>query len=202
MIAQSDGRWRGKGSRPCYSEEMTKSTITKGAVLLALALTGTLLAQRVQKLDKTRPSPDDIVTATVGGNKVTVEYSRPSKKGREIFGGLVPFDKTWRTGANEATILTVEGDFMVGKVHVPKGSYGLYTIPGKTGWTLALSKTVQGMGMEWDQAQDIGRTPMKVGKTASPIEQLTVSITPAGGRQGVLKIAWDTTEATVDLTAH
>ena len=181
---------------------MSKSIFTAGAVLLGLTLTGTLLAQRVQQLNKTRPSPDDIVSATVGGTKVTVEYSRPSKKGREIFGGLVPFDKTWRTGANEVTLLTVEGDFMVGKVHVPKGSYGLYTIPGKTGWTLALSKTVQGMGMEWDQAQDIGRTPMKVGKTASPVEQLTISITPAGGKQGVLKIAWDTTEATVDLMAH
>jgi hypothetical protein len=181
---------------------MIKSFFSTSAILLALALAGTMLAQRVQQLDKSRPSPDDVVSATVGGKKVTVEYSRPSKKGREIFGALVPFGKTWRTGANEITLLTVEGDFMVGKINVPKGSYGVYTIPDKTGWTLALSKTVKGMGMEWDQTQDLGRTPMKVGKTASPVEQFTISITPSGAKQGVLKFAWDTTEASVELMAH
>ncbi len=181
---------------------MRKSIFTAGAMLLALALTGTLFAQRVQQLNKSRPSPDDVVTATVGGKNVTVEYSRPSKKGREIFGALVPFGRIWRTGANEITILTVEGDFMVGKVHVPKGSYGVYTIPGKTGWTLVLSKTVKGWGTEYNEAQDLGRTPMKVGKTASPVEQLTISVEAVGGNRGVLKIAWDTTEATVDLMAR
>jgi len=181
---------------------MRKSIFTTGAVLLALTLTGTLLAQRVQQLNKTRPSPDEVVTAAVGGKNVTVEYSRPSKKGREVFGALVPFEKIWRTGANEITVLTVDGDFMVGKVHVPKGTYGVYTIPGKTEWTLVLSKTAKGWGTTYNEAQDLGRTPMKVGKTASPVEQLTISLEPAGGNKGVLKIAWDTTEATVELMAH
>ena len=181
---------------------MRKSMFTTGAILLALALAGTLLAQRVQQLNKSRPSPDDIVTATVGGKNVTVEYSRPSKKGREIFGALVPFEKIWRTGANEITVLTVEGDFMVGNVHVPKGSYGVYTIPAQTGWTLVLSKTAKGWGTQYNEAQDLGRTPMKVVKMASPVEQLTISIEPVGSNKGVLKIAWDSTEATVDLMAH
>jgi hypothetical protein len=171
-------------------------------MLLAMALAGTLFAQRVQQLNKNRPSPDDIVTATVGGKNVTVEYSRPSKKGRQIFGALVPFDKIWRTGANETTVLTVEGDFMVGKIHAPKGSYGVYTIPGKTGWTLVLSKAGKGWGTGYNEAQDLGRTPMRIGKTASPVEQLTISVAPVGGNKGVLKIAWDHTEATVDLMAH
>jgi hypothetical protein len=181
---------------------MRKSIFTTGAILLALALAGTLSAQRVKQLNKSRPSPDDIVTATVGGTNVTVEYSRPSKKGREIFGALVPLDKIWRTGANEITVLTVEGDFMVGKIHVPKGSYGVYTIPGKTGWTLVLSKTAKGWGTQYNEAQDLGRTPMKVVKTASPVEQLTISVEPGAGHMGVLKIAWDHTEASVDLMAH
>ncbi len=181
---------------------MNKFKIAGGALFAALAITGMLLAQRVQKLDKTRPSPDDVVTATVGGKKVTVEYSRPSKKGRQIFGGLVPYGQPWRTGANEATLLTVAGDFMVGQIHAPKGTYGVYTIPDEKSWTLALSKTTTGMGMDWDQAQDVGRTPMKVSKAASPVEQFTISITPSKGKQGVLKFAWDTTEATVDLTAR
>jgi hypothetical protein len=181
---------------------MNKYRLSACAVLAALAITGTLLAQRVQKLDKNRASPDDVVTSTVGGKKVTVEYSRPSMKGRQIFGGLVPNGKPWRTGANETTLLTLEGDFMVGKIHAPKGTYGVYTIPDEKSWTLALSKTATGMGEEFDQAQDIGRTPMKVSKAAAPVEQFTISITPSGGKQGTLKFAWDTTEATVDLTAH
>ncbi len=179
---------------------MTNHILATGA--LVVALSGTLLGQRVQQLNKSRKSPDDIATATIGGKKVTVEYSRPSKNGREIFGGLVPYDKWWRTGANEITVLTVDGAFMVGSIHVPAGSYGLYTIPGKTAWTLILSKTWKDSGMEYNEAQDLGRTEMKVGKTASPVEQLTISIEPTGGNKGVLKIAWDTTEATVDLMAH
>jgi hypothetical protein len=179
---------------------MAKHFLAAGAVLLALS--GTLLGQRVKELNKTRPSPDDIVTATVGGNKVTVEYSRPSKKGREIFGGLLPFGKVWRAGANEATVLTVDGDFMVGSLHVPRGSYGVYVIPGQTEWTLVLSKRAKIWGTQYDEALDLGRTPMKAGKTAAAVEQLTISIEPAGGNKGVLKIAWDTTEASVDLMAH
>jgi hypothetical protein len=179
---------------------MTNHILAAGA--LVVALSGTLLGQRVAHLDKTRKSPDDIATAMIGGKKVTVEYSRPSMHGREIFGGLVPYDKWWRTGANEITVLTVDGDFMVGSIHVPAGSYGLYTIPGKTAWTLILSKTWKGWGTTYNEAQDLGRTPMKVSKTASPVEQLTISIEPTGGNNGVLKIAWDGTEASVDLMAH
>lgn len=171
-------------------------------VVTAFAGTGLLSGQRVAKLNESRPSPDGVVEGTVGGKAVKVEYGRPLKKGREIFGGLVPFGQVWRTGANEKTVLTVESDFMVGKIHVPKGSYALFTIPGKDEWTLILSKNPKGWGTQYNPAEDLGRTPMKVTKLAKPVEQLTILIEPAGGNRGSLKIQWDTIEASVDLVAH
>jgi hypothetical protein len=124
-------------------------------------------------------------------------------KGRKIFGGLVPFGAVWRTGANEATVLTVDGAFMVGGTHVPQGSYSLFTIPGEKGWTLILNKTVKQMGAyDYDEKTDLGRTPMKVGKSARAVEQFTITIGPGAGNRGTLKVAWDNTEATVDLMAH
>jgi hypothetical protein len=159
--------------------------------------------QRVAKIDANRPSPDDVVTAVIGGKKVTVEYSRPSVKGRKIFGGLVPNGQVWRTGANEATVLTVEGDFMVGTVHVPAGSYALLTVPGEKEWTLILNKTVKQWGaFKYDKNMDLGRAGMKVNTVANAVEKFTITIEQGAGNQGVLKLAWDKTEATIDLLAH
>lgn len=170
---------------------------------LGLLAASAAYGQRVEKLNTTRPSPDDVVTAVIGGKKVTVEYSRPSMKGRTIFGGLVPYGQVWRTGANEATVLTVEGDFMVGSLHVPAGSYSLFTIPGEKEWTLILNKTVHQPGaFQYDQSTDLGRAVMTVGKPASAVEKFTITIEPGAGKEGVLKLAWDGTGASIDLMAH
>jgi hypothetical protein len=175
-------------------------TLSLGLGLLAASAA---YGQRVAKLNTVRPSPDDVVTAAIGGKKVTVEYSRPSAKGRKIFGGLVPYGQVWRTGANEATVLTVEGDFMAGALHVPQGSYSLFTIPGEKEWTLILNKTAKQWGaFKYEEKTDLGRAAMKLSKPASAVEKLTITIEPGAGNRGVLKIAWDTTEATIDLMAH
>lgn len=78
-----------------------------------------------------KPSPTATISQEVGVSNVIVEYSRPGVKGREIFGELVPFGKIWRTGANKATKITFENDCIFGGKEVPKGSYSLFTIPGK-----------------------------------------------------------------------
>jgi hypothetical protein len=99
--------------------------------------------------------------------------------------------------------LTVEGDFMVGTVHVPAGSYSLFTVPGEKEWTLILNKTVKQWGaFRYDKNMDLGRAGMKVGTPASAVEKFTITIEQGAGNQGVLKLAWDQTEATVDLMAH
>ncbi len=76
----------------------------------------------------------------------STNYSSPQKKGRKIFGGLVPYDQVWRTGANEATTFVIEANLMVGDQNVPAGSYTLFTIPGEKAWTLVVSKKTGEMG--------------------------------------------------------
>ena len=166
--------------------------------LLLLAAAGLLLAQAEK-----RASPHEKTSATIGGKNITIEYGRPYKKGRVIFGGLVPWGQVWRTGADEATKLTTEADLMLGKVHVPKGSYSLFTIPGEAEWTLVINKVADQWGAyKYEQKQDLGRTAMKVESSASPVEQFTISIDAQGERRGVLKMSWDKTTASVPIMVH
>ena len=174
--------------------------LTSRAILVAAALITTLaIAQEPKK----RASPHETVTATIAGQKITIEYGRPYKKGREIMGGLVPFGQVWRTGADEATTLTTTADLMVGGLHVPAGTYSLFTLPDTNGWTLILNKTAKQWGaFKYDDTQDLGRTPMKVANLDTAVEQFTIAIEPAGGSMGVIKLAWDDTQASIDIMVH
>ena len=174
---------------------------TIGVVLctvVALSAAVVLLGQARKRI-----SPHEKTSGMIGGTSITIEYGRPYKKGRQIFGGLEAFGKVWRTGADEATKLTTEDDVMIGSIHVPKGTYSLFTIPGEKEWTLVLNKVASQWGaFKYDQKSDLGRTPMKVETSPSTIEQLTIAIEPAGGRSGVLKVMWDTTTASAPIMVH
>ena len=142
-------------------------------------------AVAVSRADKERASPHADVSATVGGKKITIAYGRPYKKGRNIWGGLVPWDKVWRTGADEATTLTTDGDITLGTLKVPKGSYALFTDPEpEESWQLIVNKNPKQWGaFSYDAKDDLGKTEMKVGSGAAPVEQLTIAIEPAGQRR-------------------
>lgn len=172
---------------------MNATTIV-AASITALAFAATAQAE------EPRASPHADVTASIGGKKITIGYSRPYAKGRAIFGGLVPFGEVWRTGANEATMFTTEADITIGTLKVPKGEYALFTIPTEKQWTLVLNKTAKQWGaFKYDAAQDLGRTPMTVTTAAKPVEQLTIELVPAG-KQLTLKLSWDKTVASVAIT--
>lgn len=147
-------------------------------------------------------SPPAKATASVGDHTVTVDYSSPRVRGRQIMGGLVPYGKVWRTGANAATTLTTSGDLTIGDLHVPAGKYTLYTIPGETEWTLIVNKQTGQWGTNYDQAQDLGRVPMKVAELDAPREEMTIAVTPGEAGKATLAIEWESTSATVELTAH
>ncbi len=171
--------------------------ITRRILLVSVALSLCTIAWAQRK------SPHESSSGVIAGKKITVEYGRPYKKGRKIFGGLEPLGKVWRTGADEATTLTTEADLMVGGIHVPAGTYGLFTIPDDGKWTLVLNKTAKQWGaFDYDESQDLGRTAMKVSSLDSPLEQLTITIEPTSGKNGVLKVAWDQTVATADIMVH
>jgi hypothetical protein len=161
------------------------------ALLVALSMPLTALAERA--------SPHEKVTATVNGHKVTIEYGRPSKKGREIFGGLVPWDKVWRTGADEATVLTTDGPLTIGNIKLQKGSYAIFTIPGQREWKLIVNKNPKQWGaFSYDPKEDVGTTPMVATGTGAAVEQFTIALEPQG-KKAVLKMSWDKTAAAVNL---
>lgn len=125
-------------------------------------LAATTLSAQVQT---PRPSPKATMTQTVGTTDITINYSRPGVKGRTIWGDLVPYDKVWRTGANEATTIAFSTDVTVEGQKLPKGSYSLHTVPGASQWTIIFNKVADQWGSySYDQAQDALRvnvTPKK-----------------------------------------
>src|SRR5215210_7455145 len=106
-----------------------KKTLIALMILTALPLVA-------QQLRLPRPSPNATLTQTVGVTDITIKYSRPGVKGRTIWGGLVPYDQIWRTGANEATTINFSDDVMINGQKLAKGTYAFFTIPGKDGWSL------------------------------------------------------------------
>jgi len=142
-----------------------------------------------------RPSPPAKVTANVGGATVTIDYSRPSMKGRKIFGGLEPYDKVWRTGANEATTFEASKDVKIEGQALPAGKYALFTIPGENEWTIIFNKTASQWGaFKYDASQDALRVKVKPKKLAQPTETFTINLDKAGK----VAMMWENTQ--VDFT--
>jgi hypothetical protein len=144
----------------------------------------------------------DTVRATVGRANLLVDYGRPLRRGRTIFGGIVPFDTIWRTGANAATQFRTDVDLMVGNVIIPAGTYTLWTIPSRNGpWQLVINKQTGQWGTVYDPLQDLARINLRTETAASPVEQFTITIEPQG-QGGVLALAWDRTRAWVPFTVR
>jgi hypothetical protein len=174
---------------------------TMAATMVAVALGVTLGAQKTTPL-KTGGggSPHVLSEWTVDGANISIEYGRPSLKGRTPGKDIDPYEgKEWRTGADAQTTLKTDKPLKIGTLVVPAGTYGLHTIPVNGQWQLIVSKRASGWGIPYPAGQDLGRVPMTTGTTTAPVEQLTISIddTPAGG---TLRIEWGGTKATVPFT--
>lgn len=182
---------------------MKKVLLALAPVALALIAVPALLAQAPPKAPA---SPHDSASVTLGGKTVTITYGRPYMKGRKIFGGLVPFGKVWRTGADDATTFTTDGDLMLGTLHVPAGTYALFTIPGEKEWTVILNKVAKTWGAyeyEKNKAQDLGTTTGTVSHPATPpFEQFTIGFEEASGNKATLVLTWDTTRVSVPVMVH
>ena len=165
--------------------------------LSVLFLAGIAVAQEAKK----PLSPPAKAEATINGKKITINYSAPSKRNRVIMGELVPYGKVWRTGANAATTLTTEGDLMIGTVHVPAGTYTLFTIPGEKEWTLIVNKQTGQWGTAYDAKQDLLRVPLTVTTTSTPVEKFTFMVEP-GPSGGTLAYAWGNRRFAVPFMVH
>ena len=120
-------------------------------------------------------------------------------KGRRIFGELVPFDKLWRAGANEATTFVTDANLAVGSATVPVGSYTVFALPGQDKWMLIISKKTGEWGTEYPgEANDLARVEMKVSKLPSPVEDFTIAFDKTG-KGCTMRLDWETTRASVEI---
>jgi hypothetical protein len=169
---------------------MRKPFVVAAAVSIAA---GALLtaAPALAQLDLPRPSPKATVSQTVGLTDVTIAYCRPGVKGRVIWGGLVPYDQVWRTGANEATTITFSDDVTVEGTKLPAGTYGLFTIPGKDEWTVIFNKGAKQWGAyEYKDAEDVLR--IKVKPHAADFHELLTFVFPTvAADSATVAIVWE-----------
>jgi len=149
-----------------------------------------------QQIDMPQASPSAKIAQKIGLTDVTVSYSRPSMKGRKIFGELVPYGSVWRTGANGATILNFSTDVMIQGNSVPKGQYSLYTIPNKDTWTIILSSNTKLWGaIGYNPKEDILRVQVEPKKTKKKYETFEIGFDNMTDSGADLTMAWDQTSA-------
>jgi hypothetical protein len=145
-------------------------------------------------------SPRDSVKVLLAGKTLTVNYGRPSARGRKIIGGVVPYNQIWRTGANEATTLSSEADLLIGGTVIPRGTYSLYTIPSKTSWQLVVNKEVGQSGLVYHPRLDLARVRLQKTGLKDYIERFTISIERVSLNSGVLRLAWEKTALSIPFT--
>jgi hypothetical protein len=144
---------------------------------------------------KPRVSPHETVNATVGDAKITIVYGRPYTKDpksgekRKIWGGLVPYGKVWRMGADEATLLTTDKDVTIGGTAIPAGTYSLYLWPEEGGAKLIVNKQIGQWGTKYDDKQDLVRIDLKKQAADKTVDQFTIAVD-----NGALKLMWENTQ--------
>ena len=175
---------------------MKKRSLGVLAIVAVVALGAWVAAQ-----DKKPLSPPGSASLKFDdGKTVTIDYSRPSMRGRKIFGGLVPYGKVWRAGANAATSLKTDVGLEIGGTMVPAGSYTLYVLPSENEWKLIINKQTGQWGTEYNQGQDLARVPMKLDHLSQPMEMYTISFDKTGAGSAVLKLEWENTSASVNVS--
>jgi hypothetical protein len=171
------------------------------ATLVVAAFVGTAMAQKTTQVHPGKGGSPHVKSAwTIDGANISIEYGRPSLKGRVPGKGIDPYEgKEWRTGSDEQTTLVTDKALKFGTLSVPAGTYGLHTIPVNGQWQLIVSKRASGWGIPYPAGQDLGRAPMTMGKAPTAAEQLLISVedTPGGG---TLHIDWGTTRASIPFT--
>jgi hypothetical protein len=147
-----------------------------------------------------RPSPPAHVEYKFpDGKMLTIDYSSPRMRGRQIYGGLVPYGQEWRVGANEATTFVTDTDLIVGGTPVPAGSYTLFALPNSDNWKLIISNKTGEWGIPYPGASfDFARIDMKLSTLPSPLEDFTIGLD--GTDSGcTLRLDWATMRAAVDI---
>jgi Protein of unknown function (DUF2911) len=178
--------------------------ITKVLKWVAIIAVVLFAAFQVMQYQTKKASPETKTELKKDGLEVVVNYCQPSKKGREIFGKLVPYGEVWRTGANEATTFETNQDLNIGGTVLPKGKYTLWTIPEATQWTVIFNKGEYDWGVSFgakasrEPALDVAQIRVPVQTLAESVEKFNISF-DAANAPASMSLSWDKTKVTVPL---
>jgi hypothetical protein len=164
------------------------------------ALTAQMIAAPGQP-PKPMPSPAATASVTVAGGTIDIRYNTPQMRGRKIMGGLVPYGKVWRTGANPATTIITSVPLKFGALLVPAGTHTLYSLPSEETWQLILNNQTGQWGLTYDQSKDLGRISMQSKPMSAPQEGMSLSFENTTPTSTELHIRWETTDRYVVITA-
>ena len=174
------------------------------ATCIVASVFSTALYAADEKLEFPQASQHAVIKQRVGLTDIEVDYSRPNKNGRVIFGALVPFDKPWRTGANQATKIKTSAPVKFGDKEVPAGEYVLYTIPGANEWKVMLSKNLKAQTPADHKPEDevASVTAKPALAMATPTETFTIGFEDLRANSAILYLAWDKTRVDVKVTTN
>ena len=150
-----------------------------------------------------RVSPASEIEQMVGLTEVEVEYSRPSKRGRDIFGNVVPFGKIWRTGADNCTTISFSTDVVIDSQTIQSGKYSIFSIPNKESWDVILYSDIDlwGVPKDWDENKIVFKSNYQINKSAnnSVKEMFTISFDNVTNNDVDMIFSWDDVSVTVNI---
>lgn len=175
-------------------------------IFLSIAAIALLLySVFVENIFSPRLSPKDSAVIELNDLKLKVEYNRPSKRERDVFGALVPFDQVWRTGANEATTFKTNKDLTIQGMRLPKGNYTLWTVPMENSWKVMFNSGMYQWGVDekmepmWNPNFDVVEIEVPTEKLDTTVERFTIAFDNTTGNLK-LTLAWDSTKIEVPIT--
>lgn len=158
---------------------------------------------QAQTLKTPAPSPSQTLKQDFALSTITIEYSRPSAKGRVVFGDLVPFGKIWRTGANNSTQITFGENVKVNGKDIPAGTYALYTMPGKDSWEIMIYKDLKlgGNVAEYKTENELARFSVKPAAMAEKVETFTIAVSNMTSKTANIDLCWENTRVSFSVEA-
>lgn len=170
-------------------------------ILIAAVFALTLSITATAQIQTPQASPKAVIEQTVGLTNVKIEYSRPSARGRAVYGELVPFGRMWRTGANNNTIISFSDDVVIGGKTIKAGHYALYSQPKADSWDVILYSDTNNWGLpeKYDEKKEVVRTTVKPEFLSRPVESLTIGINGLENDYAFLEIAWEKTMVAVKI---
>ena len=175
------------------------------ASLLCVAVTATAAIPVYAQAP--RVSPPDIISSVIDGNRVSIFYSRPYTKDpktgekRKIWGGLIPYGKIWRVGANEATTMITQKPIVLGGQTIPAGAHTLFVLPAEDGSAqLIVNNQIGQWGLQYDEKQDLCRVPLTKTDLTAPLDQFAMAVQRVQSGGGTIKLMWESLQYSVDFT--